>query len=110
MKQDSRSETGSCHSLPGVVHFRDSRSVLDREKAAIGVLITMEEPSTPMRVEAADAAFYHSPGWNHDYPRIQLLTIAELLGGKKIDCPPQHATFKQAPRAESKAKKAELGL
>jgi DNA modification methylase len=94
----------------GVAHVRDLRGVIEREKAAIGVLITMEEPSQPMRTEAADAGFYHSPGWNKDFPRIQLLTIAELLDGRKIDRPPHSVTFKQAPKATGKEKKTELGL
>jgi hypothetical protein len=94
----------------GPAHVRDLRGVLDREKAAIGVLITMEQPTQPMRTEAADAGFYHSPGWNKDFPRIQLLTIAELLDGKKIDRPPHSVTFKQAPKATGKEKKTELGL
>jgi DNA modification methylase len=82
----------------GVAHVRDLRGVLEREKAAMGVLITMEEPSQQMRTEAADAGFYHSPGWNRDCPRIQLRTIAELLAGKGLDVPPQQATFKEAPK------------
>ena len=82
----------------GVAHVRDLRGVLDRENAALGVLITMEEPSQPMRTEAAGAGFYHSPGWNKDYPRIQLRTIAELLAGKGLDVPPLQATFKEAPK------------
>ena len=65
-------------------HVRDLRGVVEREKAAIGVLITMEEPTKPMRTEAADAGFYHSPGWNKDYPRLQILTIADLLAGKTL--------------------------
>lgn len=81
-----------------VAHVRDLSGVLTREEAAIGVLISMEEPTQPMRTEAAEAGFYHSPGWNQDYPRIQLRTIAELLAGKGIDVPPQHVTFKQAPK------------
>jgi site-specific DNA-methyltransferase (adenine-specific) len=81
-----------------VAHVRDLGGVLTREDAAIGVLITMEEPTQPMRTEAAEAGFYHSPGWNQNYPRIQLRTVAELLAGKGIDVPPQHVTFKQAPK------------
>ncbi|MCX6841612.1 MAG: DNA methyltransferase [candidate division WOR-3 bacterium] len=82
----------------GAAHVRDLRGVLDQEKAAIGVLISLQEPTGPMRTDAAEAGFYHSPGWNQDYPRIQLRTIAELLAGKGIDAPPQHVTFKQAPK------------
>jgi DNA modification methylase len=81
-----------------VAHVRDLNGVLTREGAAIGVLISMEDPTQPMIAEAASAGFYHSPGWNQDYPRIQLRTIAELLAGKGIDVPPQHVTFKQAPK------------
>ena len=41
-------------------YVRDLRGVVDREKAAIGVLITMDEPTKPMRTEAASAGFYES--------------------------------------------------
>jgi NACHT-associated inactive Restriction Endonuclease 1 len=40
-----------------VAHVRDLRGVIEREKAAIGVLITMEEPTKPMVKEAAEAGF-----------------------------------------------------
>jgi DNA modification methylase len=84
-----------------VAHLRDLRGVQEREQAEIGVLITMQEPTRPMRSEAAGAGFYHSPGWNRDYPRLQILTVAELLAGKKIEMPPIKqvgATFKKAVR------------
>src|SRR2546423_11119475 len=63
------------------------------------MLITMQEPTQPMRAEAASAGFYSSPGWNKVYPRIQLLTVRELLAGKGIDYPPANVTFKKAPKA-----------
>jgi len=82
-------------------HFvHELRGVVDREKAAIGVLITMEPPTKPMREEAASAGFYTSPWGAH--PRLQLLTVAELLDGRRIDSPPLGQvgqTFKKAPRA-----------
>lgn len=87
-----------------VAHLRDLRGVLDREKAEIGVLICMEEPTKPMRIEAAGAGFYKTPYGNH--PRLQILTIKELLEGARIDYPPQYArtdmTFKKAPKAKEK--------
>ena len=82
-------------------HIRDLRGVVERENAAIGVLISMAEPTQPMRTEAASAGFYKSPGWNKTYPRLQIFTIADLLGGKKIDYPPSRAvdvTLKKASR------------
>ncbi len=83
-------------------YVRDLRGVLEREKAEIGVLISLEEPTGPMRKEAASAGFYTSPWGKH--PRIQLVTVEDLLTGKTIDRPPAQAsvTFKRAPKAASK--------
>lgn len=86
-----------------VSHLRDLRGVVERENAAIGVLICLEKPTRPMRSEAASASFYTSPGWNKQYPRLQILTIAELLEGKRLDYPPSRSvnvTFKKAPKAK----------
>ncbi len=86
-------------------HVRDLRGVIEREKAEIGVLMSMEEPTQPMRKEAATAGFYSSP-WNTKHPRIQLLTVAELLDGRGIDYPSRqgNVTFKKAARVKEKAK------
>ena len=86
---------------------RDLVGVLDREKdsgAALGVVISMEEPTKPMRQEAAGAGFYRSPAGTQ-HPRIQLLTVGELLAGKTIDMPPWRdvRTFKKAPKSKGKA-------
>jgi hypothetical protein len=84
-------------------HVRDLRGVIDRENAEIGVLISMQEPTQPMRAEAAACGFYKSLWGQH--PRLQILTIAELLQGKSIDYPPSaqvDATFKKAPKATYK--------
>ena len=75
---------------------------MEREKAQIGVLITMQEPTQPMRTEAASAGYYRSPWTGQDYPRIQIRTVAELLDGKGIDYPAitgGNVTFKKAQRA-----------
>jgi hypothetical protein len=80
-------------------HVRDLRGVVEREKAAIGVLITMQEPTSAMRKEAASAGYYTSAWGKH--PKIQLLTIEELLDGKRIDYPRtigSNVSFKQAPK------------
>ncbi len=51
-----------------------------------------------MNAEALKAGYYHSPGLNRDFPRIQVLTIADLLRGVEPKMPPQFGTFKQAQR------------
>ena len=72
-----------------------------REKAEIGLFITLNEPTRPMLQEAASAGFYtpeHYP--DHQYPRLQILTVAELLNGAEAQYPrvAPPATFRQAPR------------
>ncbi len=86
----------------GVSHIRDLRGVLEDQQAQIGVLISMEDPTRPMREFAASAGFYESPGWGTKHPRMQLLTVAELLDGRSIDYPSRHGnvTFKRAARAK----------
>jgi len=82
-------------------HVHSLRGVMDGQKAAIGVLISMQNPTGPMKEEAVTAGFFESKTWGKKYPKIQLLTIAELLAGKKIDMPPIKqvgATFKKAER------------
>jgi len=88
-----------------VAFVRDLRGVVERENAAVGALITLEKPSRQMRREAAGAGYYDSP-WGTEHPRIQILTIAELLAGKKLDLPPSRdiRTFKKAPKAKKTIK------
>jgi DNA modification methylase len=89
-----------------VPHVRDLRGVLDREKAQMGVLLTMEEPTKPMRAEAASAGFYKFGvgKFEQQFPRIQILTVGELLDGKRVDMPAWHEkqTFKAAPKIKGK--------
>ena len=61
--------------------IRDLKGVLEREKAEIGLFVTLEEPSSPMQLEATTAGVYTSALSGRDYPRIQILTIRELLEG-----------------------------
>ena len=59
--------------------IRDLKGVLEREKAEIGLFMTLEEPSSPMQLEATTAGVYQSALSGRDYPRIQIITIRELL-------------------------------
>lgn len=92
----------------GVNHVRDLKGVLEREKASIGALITLREPTRPMLTEAASSGFYEPADLPGRYPRLQILTIAELLGGKKLEYPAHRVeTF---ARAERKTKSTQEGL
>ena len=82
---------------------RDLRGVVERENAQIGILISMEEPTSAMRKEAAASGFYKSP-WGTKHPVLQILTIENLLSGKTIDFPHtgDTRTFKKAPKAKGR--------
>jgi len=79
---------------------RDLRGVLDREAAALGLFLTLEPPTREMLTEAVSAGFYESPLWQQTYPRLQILTIEDLLNGKRPEMPPTGAnvTFQKAER------------
>jgi site-specific DNA-methyltransferase (adenine-specific) len=84
-------------------YVRDLAGVLQREQAAIGVLVTLNEPTKPMRQEAAAAGFYVPTDFpQQQFPRLQLLTIAELLQGKPVQYPryAPSVTFPQAGRRQ----------
>jgi site-specific DNA-methyltransferase (adenine-specific) len=90
----------SGHVNSGMV--RDLKGTLDREKAAIGLFITLDEPTKEMRLEADTSGIFHSELWNRDYPRIQLLSIRELLEEhRKPELPPfVLPTYQQAERVK----------
>jgi site-specific DNA-methyltransferase (adenine-specific) len=94
--------------------IRDLKGVLQREKAAIGAFITLEEPTEPMRTEAVSAGFYEPRYFRgKQYPRIQILTIKELLNGAELQYPQQQVvTFKKAEHKgkDRTAKEKTLGL
>jgi site-specific DNA-methyltransferase (adenine-specific) len=78
--------------------------VLGRDGAEIGVLLTLKEPTKPMREEAASHGIYRTR-WG-DHPRLQILTIEDLLGSKRISMPPPSRvglTFKRAPKVQREA-------
>lgn len=98
----------SGHVTPSQV--RDLKGVVEREKAVMGLFITLEPPTSDMRTEAVSAGFYHSALWNKDYPRVQVLTVEELLAGKQPQLPPSASGgFAKAQRiARPEGEQAEL--
>ena len=84
-------------------YVRDLRGVVEREQAALGVLLTLNAPTKAMRAEAASAGPYVSPWGRH--PRVQIVTVGELLAGKTLNAPPPRQTsltYKRAPKARLK--------
>jgi site-specific DNA-methyltransferase (adenine-specific) len=95
----------------GSGHVDQLRGVVGKEDAAIGVLISFQEPTKPMRENAASAGFYSSPGWGTKHPRIQLVTVRELLEGRLLDYPHMAgATYKKAPKAKPSVEQIPMDL
>ncbi len=93
----------------GVLAIRDLIATVSREKAAVGVLITLNPPTKPMVGDAAAAGFYESP-YHAPVPKIQILTIEGLLNDnerlKFVDMSYGGQTFKAA-KAEDRVKKSD---
>jgi site-specific DNA-methyltransferase (adenine-specific) len=83
---------------------------VENQKAAGGVLVTLEKPTKQMRTEAADAGRYTSKLWHDkDYPRIQILTVEGLLNDtERVDAPPQLNPFAMAARETARERQTEM--
>jgi SAM-dependent methyltransferase len=82
--------------------IRDLHSAMEREKAPIGVFITAALPTRPMETEAAAVGRFESEATGRTYPRLQIITLAELFQGKKPDIPyVDQASVKRAKREET---------
>jgi site-specific DNA-methyltransferase (adenine-specific) len=89
--------------------IRDLKAVVEREKAKMGLFITLYEPTKPMLTEAIKSGFYKSDYGMHE--KIQIRTVDELLHGKKADIPLVTTDgFKKASIDHGEDKQVELLL
>lgn len=98
-----------------VAMVRDLGHVVQREKAAIGLFVTLTPPTKPMQKEAAAAGFYDSPSFpGQEYPKLQILTIEGLLSGQERPRYPDMAmgghTFKKATKEKAKGEEKQGSL
>ncbi len=81
---------------------RDLKGTVDREEAAMGLFLTLHEPTREMVREAAAANFYETGGMR--FPKVQILTAAEVIAGKRPQVPFGFTEgFKKAVREASTA-------
>ncbi len=80
---------------------------MDREKAPMGLFVTLAKPTAPMKKEAASAGVLDTPFGK--FARLQIITIGDLIAGKKPAMPLEDpAAFKKAAREEDKTRQAKL--
>ncbi len=97
------------HLGPSMV--RDLVGTIDREKAPIGVLFTMYDPTAEMRAEAVRAGSWTPPSWlwqGRAYPRVQLITVAQAFAGKHVEHPGQDVTLQPAPTGAPRSEQLAL--
>jgi site-specific DNA-methyltransferase (adenine-specific) len=76
------------------------RGDMGRDKAALAVLITLEEPSKPMLNEAKAAGRYRHDTMGRDYDQISIVTIREIMeDGKRLEIPMSVEVLKAAQKA-----------
>lgn len=86
--------------------IRDLAHVVDREKAKIGIFITLADPTKPMNTEAVKTGYYETPFGK--YPKIQIITIEELFAGKKSNIPLVDLTALKKAKVENMSQQGRL--
>jgi adenine specific DNA methylase Mod len=86
----------------GVEAVRDLRAVVERERAELGVLVTLASHTRPMITEASTAGFTQTA--HGQFPRLQLVAIGDLFAGRR-PLLPVRAPFEQLKAATPKRKK-----
>jgi site-specific DNA-methyltransferase (adenine-specific) len=72
---------------------------MQREQAQMATLITLDEPSRPMKDEALQAGLYHHPLMGKDYEKIQIVTVRELIEQeKRLELPLSFEVLKTAKK------------
>lgn len=91
-------------------HVAELKGDMGSQGASMGLFVTLEEPTAPMRLEATEAGFYHSDISGKDYPAVQIITIRELLEeGRKPNLPLLVLSpYQQAQPIKKAAEQAEL--
>ena len=79
-----------------------SRDTVDREKAGVGVFLTLTEPTKPMIAEAANMGQHEEPGFA-PVPRLQIVTVeaAMRLRERAVQLPARRDdSFRKSAREE----------
>jgi DNA modification methylase len=82
---------------PGYV--RDLLGTVQTQKAQMGVLITLESPTPGMLDATNHAGTYQWPITQETFPRVQAITIQELLSGKRPHMPAMLRPYPTAGKA-----------
>lgn len=86
----------------GVKDIGRLAQVMEREGAKIGVFLTAQPPTRAMERDAAAVGVWENEYTGRKHPRLQIITLAELLQNKRPDIPWVDTTMaKKAKREET---------
>jgi site-specific DNA-methyltransferase (adenine-specific) len=89
-------------------HVRDLRGTMERLGAMMGVFLSLNPPTREMEKEAASAGLYESGGVK--VPRMQILTAADVIEGKRPKVPFGHTESLRKAKPEESAEQGELSI
>jgi site-specific DNA-methyltransferase (adenine-specific) len=99
---------GGKHLMPAFVN--ELIGAVGTSRSAMGVLITLEKPTRGMVEAANKSGLWTNPANQQTFPKVQILTIEELLAGKKPDLPPLLMPYTQAQRRDEDVDQMALGF
>lgn len=112
--QDGRKTHVLLQVKSGKLHLREVRELrgtIERENAPIGVLVTMQEDLSKEMIREATRAGFMSGANGIQYPKLQILTMAQIFNGEGIRAPGVNVTTMPAPSVPAATtKEGQLGL
>jgi DNA modification methylase len=92
----------------GPQFVRDLLGAVETQKAQMGILITMAKPTAGMRDAANHGGIYTWPVNGQTFPRIQTITVADLLAGKRPDMPSLLTPYSTAIKAPAQVEQLDM--
>ena len=81
---------------PGMV--RDLAGTVEHSKGQMGVLIMMDDPTAGMADAANNSGMYRHEFTGREYPRVQIITVGDLLAGRRVNMPTPFMPYLQAQK------------
>lgn len=75
-------------------HIATLKGDMQTQRAIAGVFVSLERPTSPMKQEAAQAGTVRTQ--LGEFPSVQILTVEDLLSGKRPNLPGMVSPYKQA--------------
>ena len=87
---------------PHSSYVRDLIGTMQREKAVMGILITLYEPTRDMITEAKQAGKYKNKLFNIEFDRVKIVTVSQMLKGDFLNIHQMPKVLKEAKRKQDR--------